>query len=499
MSAVRRSLLMATGENYVGVVASLTTLAVVSRLLVPHEIGVYALGVATTAILLAAREFATTEFLVQRQTVSRDDVRTSFTILMTVSLTVAAAGWTGADAIAGYYGMEELAPFLRVALLAAILEAFALPLIALMRRDMDFGKLALIKVTAILVSGTTTCVLALFGFSFMSFAWASLTSGVVTVSLALHFRRAFWIYQPSLRSWRAAITFGGYNGMCNLLGKATETIPLLVLGRLMPVSAVGLYNRASMICLVPDRIILSGLFSIALPALAREVHAGRDLKEPYLRAISYLSVVYWPTQTMLFLLAYPAVALALGQQWLEVVPLVRLIALSTFFCVPLILTQPTLLATGAFRHYLRSTLITSPFAIVVFSAAAFVSVEAFAASYLVTLPVQAVVQQYFIRKNVAVTWRDLGTACWKSALITAASACGPLLVIALSGYRFDLSPAAFVVAGPLGGLFWLAALVLLRHPLLEEIMKVLGRSGLDVGVSVPSTLMPSGAVGPTAP
>src|SRR5690554_3614100 len=74
MSAVRRSLLLATGENYVAVAVSLATLAVVSRLLSPHEIGVYALGVATIAIALALREFATTEFLVQRQEVSRDDV-----------------------------------------------------------------------------------------------------------------------------------------------------------------------------------------------------------------------------------------------------------------------------------------------------------------------------------------------------------------------------------------------------------------------------------------
>lgn len=474
MASVRRSLLLASGENYVTLVASIATLAIASRLLTPTEIGVYGLGAATMAIALAVREFATSEILVQRATITSDDMRTCFTLVSGLSLAVAVAAWFGAPAVAYFYGLEGLAPFIQVAVVGAVVECFALPLIALLRREMEFGKLATIRIVSALIASITICGLAWLGFSYMSFAWATVSASGTTALLAICFRPELGIFRPSLRSWRTVLSFGGYNGATNMLGRSTETIPLLVLGRLMPVSTVGLYNRATVICLMPDRIILAGLFSIALPALSKEIRAGRSIKEPYLKAITLISAAYWPAQTLLVLLAFPLVYLALGPQWEPVVPLVQIIALSTYVSVLLILTQPVLVSVGAFRDYLFSTLITTPFAIAIFSAAAFISIEAFAASYLITLPVQVVVQQYFIRKHIDVSWSDIGAALAGSAVVNGFTALGPLLVIAHAGFDFQLSLLQLLVAGALAGLFWLVALYITRHPFLDELCSVAG-------------------------
>jgi O-antigen/teichoic acid export membrane protein len=474
VSAVRRALLLATGERYFVVAINLATIAIVSRLLTPQEIGAYVLGMATVAFALAVREFATSEFLVQRETLAPDDVRTSFTIQMGLSLLIAAAVWMIAPAIGAFYGTDDLQPFLEVSLVAVLIEAASLPIVALLRRDMAFGKLAVLNVSSSAVGGLATCGLAWLGFSTMSFAWALLASATTAVALAFCFNPDIGIFRPSLKSWRMALAFGGYNGASRVLGKATETIPLFVLGRVLPVAAVGLYNRASVLCLVPDRVLLAGLISIALPALAGQLRAGNCLKEPYLRGIGYIAVVYWPAQAMLALLAYPIVDLALGPQWLEIVPLVQIIALSYFFCVPLVLTQSVLVAVGAFRDYLTATLISSPFSIAVMCTASFFGLKMLAASYLIALPFQVVVQQHFIRRHIDVRWLDLARSVRSSAIVTAGAALGPLLVIAGTGSGFELSIPAGIGGGLLGGLFWLAALYLTRHPFLNEIRDLIG-------------------------
>lgn len=73
--SVKRALLMSTGERYVLLVSNFATAAVVSRILTPEEIGVSVIGMAILAIIMSVREFASSGFLIQRQELSREDIR----------------------------------------------------------------------------------------------------------------------------------------------------------------------------------------------------------------------------------------------------------------------------------------------------------------------------------------------------------------------------------------------------------------------------------------
>ena len=143
------------------------------------------------------------------------------------------------------------------------------------------------------------------------------------------------------------MTFGGYNGASFVINQAYQTLPQLVLGHLLPHSAVGLYNRATTVSDMPDRIVLTSVFSVAFPALVVEVREGRSLKEAYLRALGYITVFYWPALILLALLAHPVISLLLGMQWLSVIPLLQVMAIAGLAWFPVILTSPVLLAVGA--------------------------------------------------------------------------------------------------------------------------------------------------------
>src|SRR4029453_8363782 len=113
------------------------------------------------------------------------------------------------------------------------------------------------------------------------------------------------ILRPAFKSWGNVLTFGGYNGASFVINRVYESLPSLVLGYLLPHAAVGLYNRASVVSDIPDKVVLTSVFSVAFPALAAEVREGRSLKEPYLRALGLITVLYWPAQLLLPLLVFP--------------------------------------------------------------------------------------------------------------------------------------------------------------------------------------------------
>jgi O-antigen/teichoic acid export membrane protein len=319
------------------------------------------------------------------------------------------------------------------------------------------------------VTAVATVLLALVGFSFMSIAWGTVAGAVTTTSLSFYVRPGLSILRPSFKTWHRVLTFGVYNGASCVINRLYETLPQLVLGRILPHSAVGLYSRATLVSDIPDKIILASVLSVAFPALAAEARQGRSLKGPYLRALGLITVFYWPGQILLVLLAYPIVLLLLGPQWLGVAPVLQVMAIATFAWFPMVLTSPVLLAVGANRDRVMADLLGRSVSAVILCSAAWFGIMVMAASKLVTLPFQMCLSFYFVRRHVPFRWRELGAALWKSAVVTTGSAAGPIGVVVLSDTGFELSLGAAVAASLLAGTGWLAAVLLTRHPVLLEI------------------------------
>jgi O-antigen/teichoic acid export membrane protein len=469
---VRRALVMAAGEQYFRLAIQFASIVIVSRLLTPAEIGISVIGMGIMAIALSLREFATSDFLIQRPDVSQDDIRTSFTLLFLLTALISGALFVGAPWFGAFYGEDKLAGFLRIVAVGALIEALALPIRGLLRRDMAFGTLALINTTAAMVMVVATVLLALIGFSFMSTAWATLAAAATTALLSFHLGPNLSGFRPTLKSWRSVLSFGGYNGASYAIGHAYETLPQLVLGGLLPPSGVGLYNRAVMVSRIPQMVFLTSVFAVAFPALAAEIRRGGRLKEPYLRAVGYITAVYWPAVALVVVLAHPLVSLLLGQQWLGVIPLLQIVALAYLAWFPDPLTTPVLLAVGANRDRAMVLFVGRSVSLIALCFAASFGMMAMAASQLVIIPYMMMVALYYVRRHIAFKWRELGAALWKSLLVTGLTVAGPIGVIALSEARFDLSIAATTVAVLLAAVGWLGGILLTRHPVLVEFRKV---------------------------
>ena len=468
-SVVRRALAMAASEQYVRLAVQFVLIVAVSRLLTPTEIGVSVIGTGIVTVALGLREFATSDFLIQRREVGRDDIRTAFTLAFLLTAVITMAMFALAPWFGSFYGEEKLARFLRIAAIGGLIEALALPIRGLLRREMEFGTLALINSASAATTAVVTILLALAGFSYMSVAWAMLAAACTTTVLSFYLRPDLSILRPRFKSWGSVLAFGGYNGASFVINRVYEALPQLVLGHLLPHAAVGLYNRAQMVSDIPDRIVLTSVFSIAFPALAAETRNGRSLQEPYLRALSYITVVYWPPLILLALLAYPVVALLLGPQWSSVVPLLQVMAIAGLAWFPVVLTSPVLLAVGANRDRVLADLLGRSVSAVILCAAAFFGIMAMAASKLVTLPFQMIVSFCFVRRHVEFQWRELWSAVAKSILVTAGSVAGPAGVVALSSAGFDLSIQSTALAALLAATGWFATVLATQHPILLEL------------------------------
>jgi O-antigen/teichoic acid export membrane protein len=469
MIGIRRALLLTTTERYFTLAVNFITIAAVSRLLTPAEIGVAVVGTSVAALAFSAREFATGTFLIQQPMLTREDIRGAFTVMLALSLIIAGTIVLGAPWAAALYNEERLTIYLHVIAASFLLELFSAPIISLLQRELEFQKVALLNATNTILLATGTIGLAVSGHSYMSFAWAGLASTACSGLLAIFLWRDLSIFRPLLGRWRGMLRFGGYNGSSVLLYRIYELLPYLVLGRILSIDSTALYNRAMMICQIPDKLILGGAASVVLPALAWQTRSGRSLKEPYLRAVEYITGLQWPALLVLSLLAEPAVQITLGEQWLEIVPIVQIIAIASLFSFTSLLNHPVLLAVDALRDTFFRALIAWPASAIIITVAALFGLKAIAFSYFIIIPFQAVTSLYFVRKHVPITWSDFVQPLKKSAVVAASSCIGPASVVFVFGDQWHISTELALGAGVLSVLGWIGGLWWTCHPLLHEI------------------------------
>lgn len=474
MAGIRRAFLLTSLERYIVLAVNFGVIAVVSRLLTPTEVGIAVLGNALLAVAETLRDFGTGTYLIQHRDVSTDRVRTAFTVMVLVSGAVVAVVLLAAEPVALLYGEPLLADYLRIIALAFLAGPISAPILALMRRDMAFGAVATVNVVSSIAGGATTLLLVLAGHGAMSFAWGGLAWCVSAAALALALRPDTRIFRLHLSDWREALAFGGVTTAMAILNRFYEVLPYLALGRMQPASDVGLYNRATLLCQMPDRTLLYGVLGVALPALAAEARAGRPLKDPYLRALAHLTAVQWPALLLIALLAHPAVLLLFGAQWLGVVPLVQIMAVIQLCAFPAMLTYPVLIAAGAAREMLWATVISLVPSAAIIVAAAHFGAMAVAASMLLVVPLQVGVALRLIRRRIGFTWAELVQAVAGSAAVAGCAAVAPAAAIALNGFSVALPFGVAVAAGLGAALGWGLGLWLTAHPLGGEVARAAG-------------------------
>jgi O-antigen/teichoic acid export membrane protein len=470
---IRRSLVYSLLDRYSGVALNLGTMAIVSRLMTPAEIGLFLVVSSVVILTEAFRDFGIGTCIVQEPDLSPRFVQTAFTTMACLSAILSVSLFAVAEPVAAFYGEELMAPMIRLATLSFVLAPFSNPLLALMRRDMAFDRVARISIASAATNSAATVLLALAGAGPMSFIYGSVLAATVMTAGAVWARPDFWVFRLTFAEARRVVPFGAWSSLVTILIMGYDFMPRLLLGRLLGLEVTGLYGRAVSLCQLPEKSMMNALQPVLMSAMAARVRGNDGLREPYLVGLANLSALQWPALVCLAILAEPIVLLLLGQQWLEAVPLVRLIALASLLLLPVHLAPPVLVAVGRVREMALLSALTLPAASLILLAAAQISLAAVAWSMFLIAPLHGGAALLFARRHIAFGVRDLAGIAASGLLVVAGAGLAPMafLVLVLHADPINIPALALAVTGSAAG--WLAGLRLSRHPFGAEVRRIL--------------------------
>lgn len=318
-----------------------------ARMLGPGNFGVFGIGVAvlTFVAFLSGANFSWSLMLLS--SVSRDDIRFSFTWQMMAGMLSAAAMYLAAPAIAGFFGDPLIEGVVQWLALASLLTAASGPATCLLQRDLNSRALGLIQLASYAVGFLGVGVpMALGGHGANSLAAACLVQAAVTLvasyAVKPHPVRPLFSHAGGA----LALTTGRTVFLTNVVNWLLSNLDRVVLGRVLNTHAVGLFSLAYNVAQIPNTLLIGALNPTFLAAGAKLQSDPQRLAHGWLLGLACVLVLMTPASVVFALLSADLVSLLYGPAWMESAWVLALL----FLCLPAWVcwgfTTPVLWNTG---------------------------------------------------------------------------------------------------------------------------------------------------------
>ena len=479
---IRKALSLQFIQTCVTFSLSIAVIVILSRLLTPAETGVYSVAVGFVALVHMLRDFGVSEFIVQDPTLGNDVIRTAFTLNLIIAWCLAAILFASSGLIGDFYGDHGVTRVTQVMSLVFVLLPFGTTHIALMRRSFRFDTMLKIRIGETVIRGGTTIALAYAGFTYMSMAW-----GAVAGMAALILGCEVWGWQYRVRGvglaqWRRVLDFGWNRTVADLVVQMGNQSANIVVGKMFGMAAAGFYSRGYGVVNMFVTNVVGAVGNVAFPAYARDHRETNTAPQLFLKSMVYLTGISWPFFAFCALMAFPIIRIAFGSQWDAAVPLMRWLCCAAIVWTLTFQCNALFTAVGRYRDVTRVELQYQLTRIGITVLAAFFSLEAVAAAQVLVYVIAAVLYYRKVVQYEPTRLRNVAAALLPSALVTLSSCAVPAAVL----YLWPGSPmhhyfSAFAIAGAGAGLGWLLGIVVTKHPLLTEILRVMSSLARRVG------------------
>jgi O-antigen/teichoic acid export membrane protein len=470
---VRSAVALSFAARLSSAVVTLISSMVIARLLTPAEMGVYAIGLTLKVLLDTFREFGVGNYLIQEKQLTREKVRAAFSVTLLLAWTAGGVLVVISEPAANFYKTPTLAGVILVIAISFFLLPFSAPALGLLRREFCFATLYQINVAANVATAVVNIILAMMGFGAMSMAWGVVAGAAVFTIFPCASRPSYALMMPTLRGWRPVLTFGGQSTFASIIAQLSESAMQLLIGRLLGLNALGLFNRAYTLLLFARTSVFGSLSSVAIPVMAANIRDGRDIREPYLRASGLLTGIFWPMQAFLLVMAFPLFRILYGPRWDAAVPLFQLLMLGDVAYTALAFVGPVLVAFGRVDYWARGETIVQAARLALIVPACFHSLIAVCIAEDLHYIFFLIVFAYILQLLMGVSFGKLAGAHTKSLLLAVFSFVGPGVSALAFGLGSERPLRILIVAGAGATTGWLLGVYLLSHDLRLEIRRAI--------------------------
>jgi O-antigen/teichoic acid export membrane protein len=351
---VKTAVMWRSGSQIVAQLLTWASTFMVIRLLDPSDYGLFAMTQVVLVLLNLMNGWGFAGALIQRETVSRQEVRQVFGLLILLNSALAAVQFLAAPYAAAYYRQPDVEDLLRVqALLYFTTPLISLPS-ALLGREIDFRRQGIVNLLSAACGAATALACALAGLGVWTLVWAPLVlAWTRAIGLTVAAKALVW---PSFRFTGAGtiIRYGGALVAIQFFWFIQSQADVFMGARVLSPHDLGLYTTALFLTQILAAKFVPPINDVAFAAYSRMQDRPDTLAPAFLCAVRLVLLIACPFYFGLAVTAEPVIATVLGPKWTETIAIVPVLALAMPFMTLQILFAPATNAMGRTGLALRT-------------------------------------------------------------------------------------------------------------------------------------------------
>lgn len=315
----------------VNVILQLAITMVLARLLTPEEYGTIAIIAVFTGLFSCLSDFGISSAIVQFKGIDRRDCGALLFLSLIIGIVMSIIFLCVSYGISLIYNDPVFVPLGCVLMFAVIFNSMNMVPNGLLLRDRRFIVIGFRSVIVYLISGLIAIVLAFYGLGVYALAMNSVMSAFFLFlwnSIAAKVWIRFDNFIPILKQ---IAKFSGFQYGHQIVSYLSGYIDTLVIGRYFGASALGYYNKATTLSMMPIEYVTVPISSTMQPYLAekQDDHDGMYFAlSKIAKTVILLSV---PCGFLLSLCSSELIPLLFGDNWRPAIPVLQILAIAIAF------------------------------------------------------------------------------------------------------------------------------------------------------------------------
>jgi len=473
---VRSAVFWRSGTQIISQIVTWGSTLAVIRLLNPADYGIFAMTQVVMVFLTFMSGYGFASFLVQAEKVDKLLIRQTFGLLILLNVGIALLQMLLATAVADYYRQPIIEDMLHLQALIFLASPFIILGEALLARELEFRKTAIVNLLSALVSASVALYCALQGYGVWTLVLAPL-SGFWARAIGIFFfaRLYFW---PSFnfKGIKENLTFGLALLGSHMFWTIQSQSDIFIAGRTLDPHDLGIYAEALFFTTILTAKFIPPLNEVAFPAYAKIQSDPASMRYAFLKAVRLIMLISCPLYLGMSVTADPLVQTVFGPKWVEMAPFVGLLALAMPFMTLQIIFAPAINAMGSPQTTLRISMFGAFTMPLIFLVAVNWGTMGLVVGWLVAFPILTGFTFWMSHEKIGISLLDLAGAVAPGLSSSIAMAAGVYLasqtIPGIEAWPVYVQLAILVACG---GIFYTGLLWVLSPATFKEIYSLVIR------------------------
>ena len=301
--------------------------AILARLLVPAQFGVFGIVTLTIALFEILTETGINTVLIQEDKNIKPLVNTAWVISIFRGILISFLVCLGALPLANFFSSPQAINFLFLASLVPLIRGFINPSIVKFQKNLEFRKEFNLRLAILLIESLTAIVGALWTRSIVSLIFALIVGAGLEVVFSFVFCRPrphfIWEGQKA----KKIISQGKWVTLTGVFSYLVDQGDDAVVGKILGMGSLGLYQMAYKISNLPFTEITDVASQVTFPVYSKITQDKTRVKRAFKKTLLAIVFLVVPGVAIIFFFPELIIKIILGEQWLGAAQALRVLAL----------------------------------------------------------------------------------------------------------------------------------------------------------------------------